>query len=67
LTRWYNAMLEQVILGAPEQYWWVHRRWKGEPPGKRAVAKTAQSDGADTIPMRAKSESRPYLSHRKAA
>jgi KDO2-lipid IV(A) lauroyltransferase len=38
LTRWYNALLEQAIRRAPEQYWWVHRRWKGEPPRKRTGA-----------------------------
>lgn len=31
LTEWYNRVLEQIILVAPEQYWWVHRRWKGRP------------------------------------
>jgi KDO2-lipid IV(A) lauroyltransferase len=31
LTQWYNTILQRVILTAPEQYWWVHRRWKGEP------------------------------------
>jgi KDO2-lipid IV(A) lauroyltransferase len=35
LTQWYNTMLESVILSAPEQYWWVHRRWKGQPPQRR--------------------------------
>ena len=35
LTRWYNERLEEMILEAPEQYWWVHRRWKGEPPARR--------------------------------
>jgi Kdo2-lipid IVA lauroyltransferase/acyltransferase len=35
LTRWYNQCLEQIIRRFPEQYWWVHRRWKGEPPQKR--------------------------------
>jgi KDO2-lipid IV(A) lauroyltransferase len=34
LTQWYNAMLERAVRGAPDQYWWVHRRWKGEPPRK---------------------------------
>jgi KDO2-lipid IV(A) lauroyltransferase len=33
LTEWYNRMLERVILQAPEQYWWMHRRWR-EPPRK---------------------------------
>jgi Kdo2-lipid IVA lauroyltransferase/acyltransferase len=43
LTRWYNAMMEKAILTAPEQYWWLHRRWKGTPPRKRATAKERQS------------------------
>lgn len=34
LTQWYNRVLEEIILSAPEQYWWVHRRWK-EKPAKR--------------------------------
>ena len=34
LTQWYNRALERIIRAAPEQYWWVHRRWKGEPPKK---------------------------------
>jgi len=34
-TRAYNAMLERLILRHPEQWWWMHRRWKkpvGHPP-----------------------------------
>jgi KDO2-lipid IV(A) lauroyltransferase len=27
-TRAYNAMLEELVLRHPEQWWWVHRRWK---------------------------------------
>jgi KDO2-lipid IV(A) lauroyltransferase len=30
-TRAYNASLERLILRHPEQWWWVHRRWKGAP------------------------------------
>jgi KDO2-lipid IV(A) lauroyltransferase len=31
LTQWYTAGLERLIRAAPDQYWWVHRRWKGAP------------------------------------
>lgn len=27
-TRMYNAALEKLVLRHPEQWWWVHRRWK---------------------------------------
>ncbi len=32
LTQWYTDRVESFINRAPEQYWWVHRRWKGHPP-----------------------------------
>ncbi|MEO0530806.1 MAG: lipid A biosynthesis acyltransferase [Planctomycetota bacterium] len=35
LTEWFTRRLEEVILREPAQYWWVHRRWKGEPPKRR--------------------------------
>jgi len=41
LTQWYNDRLEEIIRTAPEQYWWVHRRWKGQPPQKHTAAKRA--------------------------
>ena len=28
VTQWYTRQLEEIIREAPEQYWWVHRRWK---------------------------------------
>jgi KDO2-lipid IV(A) lauroyltransferase len=28
MTQWYSSQLEQAIRTTPEQYWWVHRRWK---------------------------------------
>lgn len=31
LTEWYNAKLAAAISLAPEQYWWVHRRWREKP------------------------------------
>ncbi len=35
LTEWFTHGLEEIIRTAPEQYWWVHNRWKGEPPVRR--------------------------------
>jgi KDO2-lipid IV(A) lauroyltransferase len=35
VTRWYNDRLEEAIRRVPEQYWWLHRRWKGAPPQRR--------------------------------
>lgn len=32
ITQRYHQRLEEAIRQAPEQYWWVHRRWKGAPP-----------------------------------
>lgn len=32
LTHWYNRQLERIIDLAPEQYWWLHRRWRTPPP-----------------------------------
>lgn len=37
LTGWYTRCLEQLIRQSPEQYWWVHRRWKGVPQDRRAI------------------------------
>lgn len=36
LAHWYTACLERLVRAAPEQYWWVHRRWKGEAVDRRA-------------------------------
>jgi KDO2-lipid IV(A) lauroyltransferase len=38
LTAWYTAQLESLVRRAPEQYWWLHRRWKGNPPERRRFA-----------------------------
>jgi len=34
-TRAYNAMLERLILRHPEQWWWMHRRWKSASKRER--------------------------------
>jgi Kdo2-lipid IVA lauroyltransferase/acyltransferase len=44
LTAWYNRRLEEIVREAPEQYWWVHRRWKGSPPQR--ASRAARSEAA---------------------
>ena len=41
LTQWYNACLEKMVCRAPDQYWWLHRRWKCQPPARKARARRA--------------------------
>ncbi len=41
ITRRYTAALERLIRRAPEQYFWVHRRWKSVPQQRRAARKAA--------------------------
>ena len=35
LTQWYTSRLEEIIRLAPDQYWWIHRRWKDTRPPKK--------------------------------
>jgi KDO2-lipid IV(A) lauroyltransferase len=35
ITQRYTSALESLIRRAPEQYFWVHRRWKSEPRSRR--------------------------------
>jgi Kdo2-lipid IVA lauroyltransferase/acyltransferase len=36
LTQWYTSRLEDLIRMTPNQYWWLHRRWKDTREKKRA-------------------------------
>lgn len=43
LTQWYNQRLEELVRLDPEQYWWMHRRWKEKPQrSKKARSQTRQ-------------------------
>jgi len=39
VSQWYTNLLERAIRREPPQYWWVHRRWRGQP----AAAKVNRS------------------------
>ncbi|MCH2203253.1 MAG: lysophospholipid acyltransferase family protein [Fuerstiella sp.] len=41
LTQAYTTALEQLIRRAPEQYFWIHRRWKSKPRSKKRMSKKA--------------------------
>jgi KDO2-lipid IV(A) lauroyltransferase len=45
LAQWYTDQLESLIRKAPEQYWWLHRRWKGQPTA-RALKRSEQHTAA---------------------
>jgi KDO2-lipid IV(A) lauroyltransferase len=48
LTQWYNEQLEAIIRRDPDQYWWLHRRFRGEPPvrAKKALVDKAPAENA---------------------
>lgn len=35
MTAWYTERLEEIVRRDPEQYWWIHRRWKDQRPARR--------------------------------
>ena len=39
LTQWYNDALARRIRQQPDQYWWLHDRWKEVPAAKRRKRK----------------------------
>jgi KDO2-lipid IV(A) lauroyltransferase len=36
ITQRFTAALERMVRRAPEQYFWLHRRWKHQPPVRKA-------------------------------
>ena len=41
ITQAFTSALEKLIHRAPEQYFWVHRRWKSEPRQRKRALKDA--------------------------
>ena len=36
-----SDQLATLINRSPEQYWWLHRRWKGEPRQRKSRKRAA--------------------------
>ncbi|EAQ77080.1 lysophospholipid acyltransferase family protein [Blastopirellula marina] len=54
LASWYNEQLEKMIRRNPEQYWWIHNRWRDDRPPKKAKKTAAAPDAAESdAPRRA--------------
>jgi Kdo2-lipid IVA lauroyltransferase/acyltransferase len=47
LTQWYNDVLTRRIREEPDQYWWLHDRWKEVPAAKRRKRKPALAASSD--------------------
>jgi KDO2-lipid IV(A) lauroyltransferase len=45
LAQWYTNQLEALIRDVPDQYWWLHKRWKGQPTA-RALRQSGLSSAA---------------------
>ncbi|HMP06741.1 MAG TPA: lysophospholipid acyltransferase family protein [Lacipirellulaceae bacterium] len=43
VARWYTAHLEELIRTAPEQYWWVHQRWREPSSATRRTKRSRQA------------------------
>ncbi|GHT42730.1 lipid A biosynthesis lauroyl acyltransferase [Planctomycetales bacterium] len=44
ITQWYTRKLEEGIRKEPEQYWWLHNRWKdGGRSGKKNKAESSEN------------------------
>jgi KDO2-lipid IV(A) lauroyltransferase len=44
ITAEYTRAIEEFVREEPEQYWWLHRRWRTRPPAERRAEKAARDD-----------------------
>lgn len=47
ITQWYTKALEKGIRKYPEQYWWLHRRWKDYPRSRKKKEKEPESETSE--------------------
>lgn len=50
ITERFTQAFERMIRDYPEQYFWLHRRWKHKPPEKKKSLKTTDSAISDKSP-----------------
>jgi KDO2-lipid IV(A) lauroyltransferase len=59
LTQRYTSALEQVIRLAPEQYFWLHRRWKHQPrPSSSRRVAPSRTSSHSSLPAASLSSAR---------
>jgi len=46
VTQWYNDALASRIRQQPDQYWWLHDRWKNTPVRRKRTASETESSTA---------------------
>ncbi|WP_051363988.1 lysophospholipid acyltransferase family protein [Oleidesulfovibrio alaskensis] len=46
VTRYYNSAIESMVKKYPEQWFWMHKRWKTQPSGSRRV-QTEKNQGTE--------------------
>jgi len=49
LTEWYNERLGVAIQRDPDQYWWLHRRWRAKPKRVRRPPAEAAPEPARRV------------------
>ena len=45
ITAEWTTAIEEFVRRDPEQYWWIHRRWKTRPPQRTRLGQTEMSPG----------------------
>lgn len=60
ITARYTRAIEELVRLAPDQYFWVHRRWKSRPPHERAGKSMPRA-------LRHKMEQLPWMSEGEIA
>jgi KDO2-lipid IV(A) lauroyltransferase len=46
ITQWFTTEFEKFIAETPEQYWWLHRRWKDNRPARKKAREAAAAQAA---------------------